>query len=379
MGYNILGINPNHNGSTVLISDGKLVYYTEEERLSRIKYDGDPFLGMFYILNKYPIDHFVVAGTRDEFPKLEYSAYDPYAGLFSKLNKQGEISYLGHQHHRLHASCAFYNSGFKTAVSVIIDGAGTYREVEINQDIHIEGFEAESIFHCAYPTEITQLHQSLVNNKTPYAEFEGYTVGSHMTLTKCYEAVTHYLGFKFLECGKTMGLSSYGKENTKLPKLLNSNKRGSKEIFIDFIPSGAFIDQSTHSIFRKKQSSYEWHRDFNKATSLEKDIAYSIQKETQEAVGDYIQKAIDLTKENNVVVAGGYGLNCVTNYYLTKRFPKINFYFEPISHDGGTAIGAAKYCYYEKTGSTTPIPQKSIYYGKKYSKKKILKTIEKYV
>jgi len=43
MGYNILGINPNHNGSTALISDGKLVYYTEEERLSRIKYDGDPF------------------------------------------------------------------------------------------------------------------------------------------------------------------------------------------------------------------------------------------------------------------------------------------------------------------------------------------------
>ena len=35
MSYNILGINPGHNGSACLVADGELVYYGEEERLSR--------------------------------------------------------------------------------------------------------------------------------------------------------------------------------------------------------------------------------------------------------------------------------------------------------------------------------------------------------
>ena len=42
MAYNILGINPNHNGSAAVISDGKLVYYLEEERLTKEKRDGNP-------------------------------------------------------------------------------------------------------------------------------------------------------------------------------------------------------------------------------------------------------------------------------------------------------------------------------------------------
>ena len=43
MAYNILGISPGHNSSAALISDGKLVYYLEEERLSKRKRDSYPF------------------------------------------------------------------------------------------------------------------------------------------------------------------------------------------------------------------------------------------------------------------------------------------------------------------------------------------------
>jgi signal transduction histidine kinase len=35
MAYNILAINPGHNGSAALVSDGEVKYYIEEERLSR--------------------------------------------------------------------------------------------------------------------------------------------------------------------------------------------------------------------------------------------------------------------------------------------------------------------------------------------------------
>ena len=36
MTYNILAINPGHNGSSALIVDGKTELYIEEERLSRM-------------------------------------------------------------------------------------------------------------------------------------------------------------------------------------------------------------------------------------------------------------------------------------------------------------------------------------------------------
>ena len=66
------------------------------------------------------------------------------------------------------------------------------------------------------------------------------------------------------------------------------------------------------------------------------------EQETQEFVGDLIEKAVDITGENNIVISGGYGLNCVANYYFKERFPELNIYVDPISHDGGTSVGLAK-------------------------------------
>jgi carbamoyltransferase len=66
-------------------------------------------------------------------------------------------------------------------------------------------------------------------------------------------------------------------------------------------------------------------------------------------------------------VCGGYGLNCVANYKYWKEFPDLNIYCEPISHDGGTSIGAAKYIYAKMNDLEEPMnPQTSIYYGPQY-------------
>ncbi len=43
---NILSVARGHNGSTTLLVDGEIVFYLEEERLSRSKYDGSPLLGI---------------------------------------------------------------------------------------------------------------------------------------------------------------------------------------------------------------------------------------------------------------------------------------------------------------------------------------------
>ena len=36
-------------------------------------------------------------------------------------------------------------------------------------------------------------------------------------------------------------------------------------------------------------------------------------------------------------------MNCLNNFKLVKKYPKLNFFVDPIAHDGGTAIGAALY------------------------------------
>ena len=47
-----------------------------------------------------------------------------------------------------------------------------------------------------------------------------------------------------------------------------------------------------------------------------------------------------MTGTENVVICGGYGLNCVANYKFWERFPQVKLHCEPVAHDGGISIGA---------------------------------------
>jgi carbamoyltransferase len=72
-------------------------------------------------------------------------------------------------------------------------------------------------------------------------------------------------------------------------------------------------------------------------------MAYAIQTQSQQMVLDLIRKAVDISGNKNVVISGGYGLNCVANYWYLDQLKDegINLYVEPVSNDAGTAIGAA--------------------------------------
>ena len=69
MSYNILAVNPGHNGSCALVVDGEVVFYSEEERFSRLKYDGNPFKSMLAVLLNQKIDEVVIGGTNPQLPQ----------------------------------------------------------------------------------------------------------------------------------------------------------------------------------------------------------------------------------------------------------------------------------------------------------------------
>jgi len=359
---NILAINPGHNGSAALLVDGDLKFYIEEERLSRRKYDGNPFSGMMEAL-KYGVDVLVLGGTHPNFPQLPWTGEDPYSGFLRKFNPNLQVINVGHAHHIGHAAGAFYNSGFDEAAAVIVDGSGTRREIDINGDFKNPGFETESIFKCNYEDGIKEVFSSYGGNyDTQRVISEDTEMDSAITIVKAYEAVSEYLGFGFIEAGKTMGLAPYGKYDEMIPSLFY-NGRGNKNVFIPNYPAGAHVDHTRHLYLTLTEDPRAWHKDPSKVTDAAKNLAWAVQDETQTLVGDLIQKAVDKTGQKNIVIAGGYGLNCVANYYYKKRFPDLNIYVDPISHDGGTAIGLAQLIYYGETKDTEKRPLSTLYLG----------------
>jgi carbamoyltransferase len=352
--YRTLGINPGHNGSAALIVDGKIELYIEEERLSRQKYDGNPFRGILDIIQKGPIDEIILGGTSPNFPRLPWTGEDAYSALVRKFYPGVKVTNAGNEHHLGHAAGAFYNSGFDTAVAVVVDGSGSYHIMQTEegqpQDQAPQGFETESIFHCKDLDTIQPIYKSYGNNKTPNIngrnEETEFLFDDATTITKVYEAVSHYLGFGYIEAGKTMGLAPYGRFDERMKDLF-INGRANKNMIIPNYPAGANIDPVRYPFFRYGEENAKWQKDSSLVLDVFKNIAWMVQDRTQELVGDLIEKAIDTTGEKNVVLAGGYGLNCVANYYLRKRFPNINLYVDPVSHDGGTSIGLAKLAYFK--------------------------------
>jgi carbamoyltransferase len=370
MAYNILGITPGHNGSVALVSDGELVFYLEEERLSRIKYDGNPLKGILYILSKYKIDELVITGVRQEFiphvpppPKSQ----DIYSHLIQKFQSKLKTTPFWQNHHLSHASNTFYNSGFKKSSVLVVDTAGSTNIFE-NKEIE----ETESIYSFEYPYLINTYFKSYNNHSNINYSDSTTIISNASNLSKTYEGITQLFGWSTQESGKTMGLSSYGKFNKKIPPLF-INGKGNPQVFKSVYGRGALVN------FNLKVDPKEWHRDFSKITSFEKDLAYHTQTESENEIFKLVEKTLDLTKLDKIACSGGYFLNCVCNYKLLKKFPNVEFYFDPASHDGGNSIGAALYRWYEHSGDTTIRPRKTLYNGPKYTQKDLLEGIKKYV
>jgi carbamoyltransferase len=389
----IAGIARGHNAAVCLLKDGELVFSIEEERLSRHKYDGAPFAGIVKILEYTDkLDYLVIAHTQSLIQtagRADFTGDDVYTALARKLGlidrkanifNHPQVIDLSHLHHKMHASCAFYRSGFESAAAVIVDGAGTFIEFTTNNEQFI-GWETETIFQCNYPGEFKTLykhigsrgplHEQLSTSPSSIYDEEGtheMLLTERAGITKAYEAVTQYCGWQPIEAGKTMGLSPYGKDNPNIPTMFDKTDVGalvSRNLIIPTYPNGAVVNIGPNKFLSKIS-------DIDDVTLLQnrRDLAYMVQKETQEQVCNLIKKAVAMTGEKNVILSGGYGLNCVANYYYLDQLKDlgINLYVEPISSDAGTAMGAAYYHYKRLTGDMSVAPQNdSLYVGPQHS------------
>ena len=377
----IAGIARGHNAGVCLLKDGEIVFSIEEERLTRIKYDGAPLASILKILEYTDtLDYLCVSHTtplEQTAGKLDYSGEDVYTGLARKVglikdkNSPGEqqVIDMAMFHHKMHAAMAFYRSGFESAVALIVDGAGTFFPLTVEGD-EMTIFETESIYECNYPADIKTLHKTLgtrnmISNQyipnfeggfwEPEAKFNA-CLTDKAGIVKAYEAVTEFCGWSSIEAGKTMGLFPYGKPNDAFPKIIDDADNipvpiVNRNLILPRYPNGAVVN---HNMYKELD---QHGRDGDDLTLLQnrRDMAYAVQTESQQAVADLIRHAVKISGNKNVVISGGYGLNCVANYYYLKELEGegINIYVEPISNDAGTAMGAALIWHYKQTGDTT--------------------------
>ena len=383
------------SSAATIVIDGKVIVAIEEERLTRLKNDGGfPYKSIEYcleatnlkiedidkiavywqpwrihnrtiqvlisilkdpknLLNSFNRGVQAIFGVRDKFnkyPELRGSWLELFylKKILNKYfgNSNSKVEYF--DHHMCHAASIYYISDFENAICLTYDGGGETASTVI---FSIENQKFYKLKSINWPN----------------------------SLGHYYSAFTGFLGFRMLEGEyKMMGLSSYGNSNNNLSKFFK-NGRGDRDIFLYQPGFSGYIDIFSSPELKLENNPEEWHRDSSKITNLEKDMAYNMQQESQELVGDLVEKAIELTGQTNICITGGYGLNCVANYYMLKRFPNINFYHEPLAHDAGNSIGAALYRWYEYSGDTTIRPRKTLYNGPQYTKDELINGIKNYI
>jgi len=375
----ILGILSHHDSSVCLIEDGKLLRFYKEERLARVKREFPPIKCLTEIYNEFgdTIDYFV--GEFHDTCKTLQERFFPSVK-----------DWLDVDHHQQHASLAFYDSGFKDAIAIIVDRNGEKAPGVC---------ESESVYHCSYPNNIhpvykcynkdwygryfnsevfkIDINQIISKQSQRYPECH-FAIESYFNICSVYESAIALINEHPMEAGKVMGLASYGK-SFPTSRLIGS----------DSIP----IDSNFHTrhIFDIKWGSnatgnhpYTINRELDSKSTktitqdnyqLYADYAHQVQCETQQALGDLIERYAHLS--DNICISGGYGLNVVANQYLTERFPWKSFYFEPLADDSGNSLGSALMLHHEITGSMEPFDFKdTMCHGKEYPIPKEYKTCE---
>lgn len=393
----IAAIARGHNSGVCLMKDGEIVFSVEEERLTRQKYDGGPFASMVKILEYTDkLDYLVVAHTqslKDTAGRIDYTGDDVYTGLARKLglienkgidlHNHPQVIDLSFMHHKLHAACAFYRSGFDDAVALIVDGAGTFINMNYGgQPIWV--WEVESIIDCGYPSEFKTLYKHY-GTKEPIAASHVMDLSSdsfgepgstheailsdRAGIVKTYEAVTDFCGWSSIEAGKTMGLFPYGKENPGIPPLFDPSSKfplSNRNLIVPWYPASGIVNSSMFEALDENL-----REDTPDVTYLQsrRDMAYAVQTQSQEQVLNLIRKAVKISGKKKVVISGGYGLNCVANYYYLQHLKDegIEIYVEPISNDAGTAMGAGLMFWHAQENSSEKQKLDTLYLGPQYN------------
>ena len=369
-----------HDSAACIVKDGEIISAAQEERFTRKKHDFTfPINSIQFCLKSLNlrlehVDYIIF--YEKPFIKFErlletYLGYAPKGfksfvqaipiwvkeKLFTKreITKGLEIicdkdkipQILFSEHHKSHAASAFYPSPFDDAAILCLDGVGEW--------------DTSSLWYG----------EKNVITKKWSLEFPN-------SLGLLYSAFTYYLGFK-VNSGeyKLMGLAPYGEPNyvSEIKEnLIDVKKDGTFLLNMDYFNYATGLtmtskkfDDLFSGVIRKPEMTI---------TQKHMDIARSIQQVTEEIVLKLANTAYKEINSENLCLAGGVALNCVSNGRLKRESPFKNIWIQPAAGDAGGSLGAALLVWHEYLDKPKAINNgndgmKGAYLGGSYSNMEI--------
>ena len=178
---NILGVNLSNNASICIMKDGVIDLYLEAERINRKKYSNS-IKSLLHLIT-CDIDVIAVADAYWDKPSKELQSVMELRKVIKMFPKAKVYDYR-HLHHKCHAACAWYRSGFDDAVAIVVDANGS----KINR------IETETMYELP--------SWNVIHKKY----FDESDVGIGKEFELC--CVRH--GWHHMDAGKVMGKASYG-------------------------------------------------------------------------------------------------------------------------------------------------------------------------
>jgi len=362
-----------HDASAALLKDGAIVAAAEEERFTRKKHDVSfPINAINYCLEHegITIDDIDYVGFYEKpFLKFERVLHQHLAGfpksyktfltsiptwineklrvmraIRKKLKYKGDVMFI--QHHLAHAASSFLVSPFDKAAILTVDGVGEW---------------TTTTYGMGKGTDINLMKEI----KFPHS------------LGLLYSTITAYLGFSVNNSEyKVMGLSSYGERDkkknpyySKLKKVIDIKEDGSYQFDMSY-----FVYQHSDRMPSKKLCKLLGApisaRDAD-MTERHKDIAGALQLIYEEVLFKMLKHLYKETKCENLVIAGGCGLNSVANGKILRNVPFKKVWIQPNSSDGGTGIGVATYIYNTILGHKRSYRMENAFLGPEFSTEEI--------
>ncbi len=343
---NILGISAfYHDSAACLLQEGRIVAAGQEERWSRKKHDFRfPTRAAGYCLKEAGIkaDQLDLVVFYDKpFIKFErlletYLAFAP-VGIKSFLMAmplwirqklwlpdviKKELGYEGRvlftEHHQSHAASAFFPSPFEEAAFLTLDGVGEWTTTSYGLG---QGNKIKIMGEIHFPHSLGLL----------------------------YSAFTYFTGFR-VNSGeyKIMGLAPYGDPkyvDTILTELMDLKEDGSYKLnmkYFNYCQGLTMTNRRFAELFGGPPRQPE-----TELTQREMDLAASVQKVTEEIVLRTARHVHRVTGQENLVLAGGVALNCVTNGRVLREGPFKKIWIQPAAGDAGGALGAAMFAWYQ--------------------------------
>jgi carbamoyltransferase len=379
------------DGGIALFKNNELQFFIQEERLSKLRYDDSPYLGMAMITKylksnglihcprvlftggrKYyeilPLDKKSKdLITREAYPRTPWIFENPYLSILRKYCKEtphdtkpiGESDELTINEHLVRTITGFMNSRFTDSAILVVDSFGNgfnfprYSQslsdnLTMPPDLVVnDTWELESIWGINFNTLTHQFKKYYSNYGSNTITASGNLIDDNEVVSeisvnsgiiKSYEAVNTFLNFHHNDITKTMFLAAYGKDNPRI--IINNNLANNPKLIKTEFPKSSIINEEYDSELFKNIHDHSWHDDPESIDDYKKDLAYAVQESAFSRMCTLIEKTIEFTGKNNIVIVGKINYNYRINYRLLKKFPHIKFYHDAISHCGGNFFGA---------------------------------------